>query len=129
MTGYQVRDVHKLTAREREVVDTFIANPSKSRVEVAQLLGITDRTLRTHMTHINAKTGASSIREVVINEIERQHTLEGLRSVRLVDGAIESQSVTALDVWALFGGDSAVVMTEGAYQQLSQFGINGALDR
>ena len=61
-----------LSAREREVLAALCAVPFRSRIQIALDLGIEERTLRTHISAILAKTGAADQRELVLKTLHER---------------------------------------------------------
>jgi DNA-binding CsgD family transcriptional regulator len=53
----------KLTERETEIIKLKISGLRNK--EIANILGITEDTLETHITHINQKTGSKTLRESI----------------------------------------------------------------
>ena len=55
----------KLTRRERQIVDVLVAGNTKHS-EMADVLGIKDRTVQTHFANIFNKLGVSSKTQVAL---------------------------------------------------------------
>jgi len=53
-----------LTAREREVVEHVLAG--ESNAEIAAALGMSEKTVKTHLTHVYAKVGVRSRTELTV---------------------------------------------------------------
>jgi DNA-binding CsgD family transcriptional regulator len=53
----------KLTERETEIIKLKVSGLRNK--EIANILGITEDTLETHITHINQKTGSKTLRESI----------------------------------------------------------------
>lgn len=103
-----------LTPRQREVVNAYIAHPNAQRTAIAELLCISDKTLRTHVWQILNRLDAPSMRAVVQMEIERRHDDESLCRLLLVDGSVTTSTITIGDILRIMQGQQAVIATQSA---------------
>ena len=60
----QLREIYKITYREASVIQSVIAG--RTNHEIAEELGITERTVKSHMTHIFNKLGIDNRIQLLI---------------------------------------------------------------
>ena len=108
----------QLTPRQREIVNAYIAHPNAKRVEIAEMLCITDKTLRTHTANILNRLDAPSMRAVVQMEMQRRQADDPLFWVHFVDGAVTTSAITMGDILRIMQGKQAVIATQSVVNSL-----------
>jgi two-component system, NarL family, nitrate/nitrite response regulator NarL len=72
MTSNGHSDPHDLSAREREVVELIAGGGSNK--EIAERLGITERTVKAHLTSVFQKLGLSSRLQLAVRMLSGAST-------------------------------------------------------